>query len=87
MVRKQQSNQAVLAARERVRKANSSAQKAFTIRNRLPDILMRLKSCKYLSTVACLLHTLGRFWLLLTHTANHYFAYFIYNLVTTQIHT
>lgn len=57
-VRKQQSCQAVQAARERVRLANASAQKACSIKHRLPTIVRRLKNCKYLTSLANQLHTL-----------------------------
>lgn len=58
VVRRQTSG-AVQRARERVRLANASAQKAHSIKSRLPSILERLKNCKYLTSLANQLHTLG----------------------------
>lgn len=59
MVRRQQSSRAVQMARQRVRQANASAQKALSIKHRLPSILECLKNCKYLTSLANQLHTLG----------------------------
>ena len=59
MVRKQQSSRAVQRARQRVRQVNASAQKAHSIKNRLPTILEQLKRCKYLTSLADQLRTLG----------------------------
>ena len=60
MVRKKQSTPAVRAVRERLRQVNASAQRAHSIRHRLPAILQRLKKCKYLSSLDSQLHTLGK---------------------------
>ena len=59
MVRKQQSSRAVQRARQRVRQVNASARKAHSIKNRLPTILEQLKRCKYLTSLADQLRTLG----------------------------
>ena len=61
VVRRQQSSRAVQRARQRVRQANASAQRALSIQHRLPSILECLKSCKYLTSLANQLHTLGIF--------------------------
>ena len=56
---RRQTSGTVQRARERVRLANASAQKAHSIKSRLPSILQRLKNCKYLTSLANQLHTLG----------------------------
>ena len=60
VVRKQQSSRAVEVVRERLRQLDASAQKALSLRHRLPAILLRLKRCKFLYSLASQLQTLGK---------------------------
>ena len=58
-VRTREASSRLQRVRERVRQANALAEKAQSIRHRLPIILEQLKSCKFLTSLASLLRVLG----------------------------